>query len=334
MMRITQDFLNHLSPVELSFIRTGIDKLYKEKVTPDTTNYENIESHVQRCPHCGSVHFVKNGFNPKHRQKYRCKDCRSVFMATTGTMFTHSRTSFNTWSTFIVGELNGLTLEQETVATELSIVTCFNMRHKLYKAISKVQENAVLSGDVELDPSYTSINLKGTSHHKICIVAAIDEHDNMLFKIGGLGRESFQILNQYRKHFSDSTKIISDDSHSIQTFVSENGFKSDVIPSGAYVSPNGNTVSSVNELHAEVKNLIRQKHGVSTRHLQGYLDWIVFKKKLKYTLDMRKWRSETYMESMMEQIPFICRDIVKLPMPIDLYSAYGEYHYGIFANVN
>ena len=162
MVRITQDFLNHLSPVELSFIRTGIDKLYKEKVTPDTTNYENIESHVQRCPHCGSVHFVKNGFNPKHRQKYRCKDCSAVFMATTGTMFTHSRTSFNTWSTFIAGELNGLTLEQQTVATELSIVTCFNMRHKLYKAISKVQENAVLSGDVELDPSYTSINLKGT----------------------------------------------------------------------------------------------------------------------------------------------------------------------------
>ena len=144
MMRITQDFLNHLSPVELSFTRTGIDKLYKDKVTPDTTNYENIESHVQRCPHCGSVNFVKNGFNPKHRQKYRCKDCRAVFMATTGTMFTHSRTSFNTWSTFIAGELNGLTLEQQTVATELSIVTCFNMRHKLYKAISKVQENAVL----------------------------------------------------------------------------------------------------------------------------------------------------------------------------------------------
>ena len=235
------------------------------------------------------------------------------------------------------------------------------MRHKLYKAISKVQENAVLSGDVELDPSYTSINLKGTepenmprmskhrgkhkatpyfhhipgtSHHKICIVAAIDEHDQMLFKIGGLGRESFQILNQYRKHFSDSTKIISDDSHSIQTFVSENGFESDVIPSGAYVSPNGNTVSSVNELHTEAKNLIRQKHGVSTRHLQGYLDWIIFKKKLKYTLDMRKWKPEAYMESMLEQIPFICRDIVKLPMPIDLYTAYGEYHYGIFSNIN
>ena len=96
----------------------------------------------------------------------------------------------------------------------------------------------------------------------------------------------------------------------------------------------GNTVSSVNELHAEAKNLIRQKHGVSTRHLQRYLDWIVFKKKLKYTLDMRKWKPEAYMESMKEQIPFICRDIVKLPMPIDLNTAYGEYHYGIFSNIS
>ena len=145
-------------------------------------------------------------------------------------------------------------------------------------------------------------------------------------------RTSFNI--QYRKHFLNNTKIISDDSHSIQTFASENGFESDIIPPGAYVSPNGNTVSSVNELHAETKNLIRQKHGISTRHLQEYLDWIVFKKKLKYTLDMRKCKPVIYMESMMEQITFICRDIVKLSFTIDLYSAYGEYHFGHFSIIN
>ena len=89
----------------------------------------------------------------------------------------------------------------------------------------------------------------------------------------------------------------------------------------------------VQRLYAEAKNMIRQKHEACTRHLQGYPDWIVFKKKLKYTLDMRKWKPEAY-EWMMEQILFIYRDIVKLPMPIDLYSAYGEYNYGIFANIN
>ena len=109
-MLINQEFINRLTPVEVSFLRIGIDKLYKEKVKPDTTNYENVSSHVECCPHCGSVHFVKNGFNPHHRQKYRCKDCNAVFMATTGTMFTHSKTNFDIWSTFIAGELNGLTL--------------------------------------------------------------------------------------------------------------------------------------------------------------------------------------------------------------------------------
>ena len=142
----------------------------------------------------------------------------------------------------------------------------------------------------------------------------------MLFKIGGPGRESFKILNQYRKHFSDNTKISSDNSHNIQTFVSENGFESDVIPSGAYVSTNGKTLSSVNELHAEAKNMIRQKHGVSTRHLQEYLERIVFMKKLKYTIHMRKTKLEAYMASMMKQIPFIYRDIFKLSMLIDVYN--------------
>ena len=49
-------------------------------------------------------------------------------------MFTHSKTSFNTWSALIACELNGLSLEQDSVATGLSVTTCFHMRHKLYQA--------------------------------------------------------------------------------------------------------------------------------------------------------------------------------------------------------
>ena len=70
--------------------------------------------------------------------------------------------------------------------------------------------------------------------------------------------------------------------------------------------------------------MIRQKHGISTRHLQGYLNWIVMKKYLKYRLDMRKWKSEAYMETMFEQIPFTCAEIPKLKMPINLYEAYSS----------
>ena len=112
----------------------------------------------------------------------------------------------------------------------------------------------------------------------------------------------------------------------------------DVIPSLAnqkrYTTSNGNSVSSVNELHTEAKEMIRHKKGISTRHLQAYLDWLVFRKRLRYTLDMRKRKDETYMETMRKRIPFINTEIVKLPQPIDLYSAYGAYHYEIYKNIN
>lgn len=49
---------------------------------------------------------------------------------------------------------------------------------------------------------------------------------------------------------------------------------------------------------------------------------------------MTKWKSAAYMDTMQEQIPFTAGDIVKLPMPVDLYEAYGSYHYGIFACIN
>lgn len=63
-----------------------------------------------------------------------------------------------------------------------------------------------------------------------------------------------------------------DVNHSNQTIVSKIGFESDIIPLDVYLSPNENTVSSVNELHIEAKNLIKQKDGIITRHLQRYLD--------------------------------------------------------------
>lgn len=75
-----------------------------------------------------------------------------------------------------------------------------------------------------------------------------------------------------KRKLSDHTMINIDDNHSIQTFASKNGFESNIIPLDVYLSSNENTGTSVNELHIEVKNLIKQKDEIITRHLQRYLD--------------------------------------------------------------
>ena len=220
---INETFLNHLKPVELEFIQAFIFKLTSDRVTPDTTNSENIESTVSCCPHCGSFHFVKNGFNKKHRQKYLCRDCGKIFSDTTNTIFSHTRSHYHTWTTFIACELNQMTLEQEVVAIGKSKTTCFHMRHKLYAAIGDHIRNTPLKGIVKIDSTFTSINLKGMksknmpriskvrgksktdanhkhkrgiNSHKVCIVTAVDEWDTMLLEIAGNGAESTEKISK------------------------------------------------------------------------------------------------------------------------------------------
>jgi ribosome biogenesis protein Nip4 len=77
--------------------------------------------------------------------------------------------------------------------------------------------------------------------------------------------------------------------------------------------------------------LISKKHGISTRHLQDYLNWLLLLKKIKYRVKAEARVSFTYMESMKQVHTIAVRNITKLPMPIDLYQAYGAYHYGIFS---
>ena len=356
---IDRKFLNSLKPAELELISSYIYDLVKKKVTPDTSNHENIE--VTCCPRCGSIRFVKNGHTAKKRQKYLCKDCKKAFLSTTGTVFSSSRISYNDWTSFIACELHSLTLEQEGVSICRCVSTCFRMRHKLYKAIGEIMDSS-LSGLVELDPTYESINLKGSrpenmpriskrrgknnsrkgirgiTDHDICIVAAVDEHDNMFLRIAGLGMESKEKLEQFSSYFRRDAVIISDDKPCIANFAREAGLRSDVIPSlggkKRYRTDKGNSLSSVNQLHQEIEILKYAKRGVSTRHLPDYLNWILFRKKIRYHYEARNRKPEAYMKMMETGRSIITSQVCKLPMPIDLYKAYGEYQYGIFSDGN
>lgn len=105
-------------------------------------------------------------------------------------------------------------------------------------------------------------DIRGISGHKICLVTAIDENDNMLFKIGGLGGESQEILEQFTDHFQKDSMIISDSKQAIINFALNNGMRSDSIPTSPtkafFTTPLDNNLGSVNELHTEAKNMIRK----------------------------------------------------------------------------
>ena len=179
---------------------------------------------------------------------------------------------------------------------------------------------------------------KESGSYSFDIIAAVDENDHMFMRIAGTGMESQDKLSQFSSFFAENSKIISDDRSSIINFAKDSHMKSDVIPSlGAkkrYKTDKGNSLSSVNQLHQEIEILKYRKRGVSTRHLQGYLNWIIFRKKIRYHFEARNRKPEAYMKMMGLEKTLISTDICKIDMPIDLYRVYGEYHYGIFSNRN
>jgi transposase-like protein len=352
---LNAEFLSTLTPVEIEMVHNFIGALYRNNITEDAKNYDNLKDSVTECPYCGYKHIVRNGHNKQtSRQRYLCRNsaCGRTFETTTSTFFSHSKTNYQTWVTFIGCETVGLSLRDESQICGISVTGCFNMRHKLYDSLRDYQESQKMEGLCEVDAAYTKINLKGwqkdempriskkrgkhksdcehknlagISHHKICLISSIDEKDHILFKIEGLGPETLEKYNKYQDHFSKNCMIVCDAKLCIRQFAEEHKMKADVIPSGGFKSPLGNALGTINQFHQSFNELLRKKHGVGTRHLQGYMDWLVFIKQMRYRLENRKLSTQIYMDIIRTNSSCTTDEICNEPLPISLEEAYSEY---------
>ena len=81
----------------------------------------------------------------------------------------------------------------------------------------------------------------------------------------------------------------------------------------------------------EVSSMIQTTRGVGTRYLQGYLDFLLPKKQVKYKFKKKEMASEI-LRMIIDTEAFSAMKIVRAtPIPISLKEAYYEYRYGIFA---
>lgn len=80
----------------------------------------------------------------------------------------------------------------------------------------------------------------------------------------------------------------------------------------------------------EISALITSTKGFSTRYIQGYLDFNILRKQIKY-----KYKRDEMVEQIFERVihtrSFSNVYILRSPMPISLREAYYEYRYGIFS---
>lgn len=76
--------------------------------------------------------------------------------------------------------------------------------------------------------------------------------------------------------------------------------------------------------------MIQTTRRVGTRYIQGYLDFLLLKKQVKYKFKKKEMASEI-LRMIIDTEAFSNEMVRATPMPISLKEAYYEYRYGIFA---
>ena len=75
---------------------------------------------------------------------------------------------------------------------------------------------------------------------------------------------------------------------------------------------------------SEMEIFIQNFRGLSTRHLQQYLDLFRFRKILKYTVEYMKQKNTAYKFSIIQNSTLKNADIHKTAMPVNIKDIYNK----------
>jgi len=344
-----REFIKDLDPVTIIEFKNYVIENLGEICKTKNSNSKVISNHRNDqmiCKNC-KVKMNKNGKTKNGVQKYICKHCKHTCSETTDTIVSHSHLSFDVWSNIIDNLLDGFSIRRIAEENNISTYTSFRLRHKILLALKKYVKSIKLQGNTQSDEKYFSINLKGIkpnnmprfskkrtstsspyrgiSHHKVCTVSSIDENDNLVLEIVGLGRCTTEMLEYaLGDKVEDVDNFNTDSASAYQKFCKNHNIELNAIPSGQHSNGKIN-ISKINGIHSQLETWLSKFRGVSIRHLQEYLDWFVFIFTMKRKFSLNKIKTESYNTVVLDNNYIKSNDILKISLPIDLNVAYSEY---------
>lgn len=311
-MENTVDIYNLLPEEITEVIKRLTDALEIVKYRKNTNSkFIEKERMDYQCPYYHSTCIIKNGHDKNKVQTYKCKDCRKKFNSCTGTVVAHTKLTYEQLVIFFECMNDKISIKKTAAKMKTNKNTVFLLRHKVLDGIAGIRKSIKLRGNIEVDETYESINLKGTkpkdmpraskhrsskggskrgiSNHQVCIASAIDEFDNCFLEIVGTGPiTSKEVEITFKDKIGNVSNFITDCKSSYEKFTNDNHINLEQIKSGTYVNSNGYNLGNINSLHSEWSTFLSDFRGVSTKHLQHYLDWFSFQKFINYTIDILK----------------------------------------------
>lgn len=283
---ITNQLLNYIKHLS----EAAVSKLLEAAI--DMFDIES--SKVDVCPHCGSVHFVKNGLKCG-KQRYLCHDCGKTFVTTTNTIMSGSHYPASIWKRVIECTLAGDSIDNTAEQLGLSHQCVWHMRHKFMLALQDLLDrDPILLSDVsEVDETYVLESYKGKalpsnvdrparkhgakaqkrgiSNEYICINTGVQRNGKAMAHTVNRAKPSIDELKQvYEGHIQDNSLYICDGltGYSVLRELADCSIQD--INEAPKDGQGFFHLNTVNNFHQYIKRMYEFYRGVGTKYLNRY----------------------------------------------------------------
>ena len=242
------------------------------------------------CPHCKSMHVIRNG-HASGLQRYRCRECCKTFSALTGTPLNrlHKR---GKWLDQAKALQDGQTLREVARTLQIHLSTAHRWRHRFLVAPNAVQPQA-LTGIAEADETMFLLSFKGKrsgldrkarkrggkatqrglSHEQVPVLVVRDRAGATMDCV--LKAMDMATLSAALKPFLMKDVVLcTDGSKALAGAARELGVEHHAVNLSAGIRVDGAWhVQNVNAYHSRLKAWVQKFRGVATRYLANYLGW-------------------------------------------------------------
>lgn len=340
--------VRNLLPHDLMKIKIIIDKLLNDKMYSRLTNIEyQISNKKVTCPN-NNNHLIKKNGHKNGTQRYLCLECNKSFSITSNTILNSSTLNYDKIIKILKGFYDLKPIRNIAIEANISTTSLFELQMKIYEALDSINNNK-LSGIVQIDEMYINVNFKGTKkanmprkskkngksfktagtgNDYICVIAAIDNYDNIILETSGVGSANTnQISKVLNNRIESSATLITDGKSSYTKFAKENKLKLIQIPFRKH-QKDGYHINDVNELMSEISIYITNKRGISSKHLQQHLNFIKYRKIIKYTIEYLEVNEKIYKDIISLHTTNKSNDVYskELPFDIEKYKKWFEFY--------
>ena len=262
------------------------------------------------CPHCGCPKITKRGRDAKGAQRYLCKGCARSFTAGSRGLLALSKLKQSQWMDFAQCVADALTLRECCERCGVCLRTAWFMRHRVCEVMASRLEPFRAVGEVQVDGKYfaesltgnhrrpaghdgagsfamprekhrsgSDIHVRGLSNLRVCVVTGINELGDVFAEVCCRGQAGeADLLGMLRGRAGAGTTVKTDGKKEYAGALASLGAAHVAVDAKDRTADN---INVVNSMHSRLEHFMDGFHGVSTKHLQHYLDWFCYREQFR-----------------------------------------------------